>query len=33
VSSVSVPLMDEIQFSQAKSHLSELMDDVVHDGS
>jgi hypothetical protein len=22
--------MDEIQFSQAKSHLSELMDDVVH---
>jgi antitoxin of RelE/RelB toxin-antitoxin system len=25
-----LPLMDEIQFSQAKSHLSELMDDVVH---
>jgi hypothetical protein len=26
----ALPLMDEIQFSQAKSHLSELMDDVVH---
>jgi hypothetical protein len=27
---VSVPLMDEIQFSRAKSRLSEVMDDVVH---
>jgi len=27
---VATPLMDEIQFSQAKSHLSEIMDDVVH---
>jgi hypothetical protein len=26
----ALPLMDEIQFSQAKSHFSELMDDVVH---
>lgn len=26
----TIPMMEEIQFSQAKSHLSEIMDDVVH---